>query len=78
MLHLFDRWANVVALCESLLLHFEGAAFKEPSLRPDSPVVGMQAGLDEERINSDDLNAYLRALAVDRIRKKDERWLLRS
>jgi hypothetical protein len=62
LLHPFDRWANVVALCESLVLHFEGGQFKVPTLRPDSPIVGMPSELEAERVNSKDLTVYLDGL----------------
>lgn len=34
----------------------------EPSLRPDSPVQGMQVDLDKERVNDADLTVYMATL----------------
>jgi len=64
LLHLHDRWANVISLCEALIVHFEGAPWHAPSLRPDSPVQGMQADLDKERVKDAELSAYLAVRAA--------------
>jgi hypothetical protein len=59
-LHLLDRWANVIEISRSLLQYLEGAKFEMPSLRPDSPVQGMQEQLEEERPTASEVDEYLR------------------
>ncbi|TCT25729.1 DUF4062 domain-containing protein [Thermomonas haemolytica] len=59
LLHLFDRWSNIIDLSVAILRHLEGETFVLPSLRPDSPVQGMQEELDAERPNESDIDAYM-------------------
>lgn len=60
LLHLVDRWSNILDLSKSLLLFLDGGEFLMPSLRLDSPVEGMQAQIDAERATEDDIDNYLR------------------
>ena len=60
LLHVLDRWANVIELCRGLLRYLDGAQFEMPSLRPDSPIQGMQAQLDEERPTASEVDAFIR------------------
>jgi hypothetical protein len=59
LLHLFDRWLNIIELSKAIVRHLEGAAFVMPALRHDSPVQGMQAELDAERVQDGELNHFL-------------------
>jgi hypothetical protein len=59
LLHLLDRWSNIVVLCSSLLKYFDGGVFSMPSLRPDTPVQGMQEMLEAERASESDIDSYL-------------------
>lgn len=59
LLNLLDRWSNIVDQCSSLLKYLDGAEFTPPSLRPDSPIQGMQEMLDAERPSDSDIDAYL-------------------
>lgn len=63
LLHLLDRWSNVLDLATAILTHLDGATFVAPVLRPDSPIQGMQEMLDEERITEEEINAFLRGVA---------------
>lgn len=59
LLHLLDRWSNIVVLCSSLLKYLDGGAFSMPSLRPDTPVQGMQEMLEAETASESDIDSYL-------------------
>jgi len=59
LLHLLDRWSNIVVLCSSLLKYLDGGVFSMPSLRPDTPVQGMQEMLEAETASETDIDAYL-------------------
>ena len=58
-LHLLDRWANVIALSRAILQHLDGAPYLPPSLRPSSPIHGMEEQLIEERITKEELDAFI-------------------
>lgn len=59
LLHLLDRWSNVLELSASVLKHLDGEPFVFPDLRPDTPVQGMQAALDAERPTDSDIASFL-------------------
>ncbi len=59
LLYLLDRWVNVIEISRSLLQHLDGARFEMPSLRPDSPVQGMQEQLEEERPTASEVDKFL-------------------
>lgn len=59
LLHLLDRWSNVLELSTSILKHLEGESFEMPSLRPDTPVQGMQEMLEDERPTEQDINLFI-------------------
>jgi hypothetical protein len=40
LLHLYDRWINIIELCIAIHRHLDGKSFAEPSLRNRSPVDG--------------------------------------
>lgn len=60
LLHLLDRWVNIIELSRSLIRHLDGAPFQMPSLRPDSPIVGMQEMLDEEKPTAVEVAEFIR------------------
>ena len=64
LLHLLDRWSNVLDLSKSLLRHLEGVPYTEPTLRPDSPVQGMQEMLDAERLTDEEISAFINGRSV--------------
>jgi hypothetical protein len=41
LLHLYDRWINIIELCIAIYRHLDGKPFVEPSLRSRSPVEGL-------------------------------------
>jgi hypothetical protein len=48
LLHLYDRWINIIELGIAIYRHLDGKPFVEPSLRPRSPVLGMDKEFDRE------------------------------
>lgn len=59
LLHLLDRWSNVIDLASAILRYLEGKPFVMPSLRPDSPVHGMQDMLDAEKPSEQEIDAFV-------------------
>lgn len=59
LLHLIDRWSNVLDLSTSVLKHLEGAPFTFPGLRPDTPVQGMQQMLEDEKPTEQDISSFV-------------------
>lgn len=59
LLHLLDRWSNILDLSTNILQHLDGAPFKMPDLRPDTPVQGMQQMLEDEKPTDQDINRFL-------------------
>ena len=58
-LHLLDRWNNVIEICRGLLRYLDGAQFEMPTLRPDSPIQGMQEELEEERPTASEIDGFI-------------------
>ena len=48
LLHLYDRWINIIELCIAIHRHLDGKPFVEPPLRPRSPVEGMTERIEAE------------------------------
>jgi hypothetical protein len=59
LLHLLDRWSNVLDLSAAITQHLDGKPFSFPVLRPDTPVQGMQEMLDDERASEDDISSFI-------------------
>ena len=59
LLHLMDRWCNVIALCKAVIQHLDGADFVIPSLRPRSPIGNEQKRLANEDATEDDVDQFL-------------------
>jgi hypothetical protein len=59
LLHLLDRWSNILDLSISVLRHLDGGVFEMPKLRPDTPVQGMQEMLDDERPTDQDIDGFI-------------------
>lgn len=59
LLHLLDRWSNVLDLSTGVLRHLEGKPLVLPNLRPDTPVQGLQSELDAERPTENDITSYV-------------------
>lgn len=58
-LHLMDRWANVIELSRAILRHLDGAPYSPPNLRPSSPIDGMEAQLNDQRVTKEELDAFI-------------------
>ena len=61
LLHLLDRWLNILELSKSIMNCLDGATFALPQLRPDTPIQGMQVQLDAERPSEQDVEAFISA-----------------
>lgn len=59
LLHLLDRWSNVLELSAAILRHLDGKLFVFPNLRPDTPVQGMQEMLNAERPSEQDISSFV-------------------
>lgn len=55
------RWVNIVELATAIIAHLDGAPFTMPSLMPFSPIVGMDARLERERVTDDEAIRFVRA-----------------
>jgi len=58
-LHLLDRWINVIKLSRAIALHLHGKPFEMPRLRPQSPIPDMNSQLEQERVNLDEVHAFI-------------------
>lgn len=59
LLHLLDRWSNVLDLSSAIVQHLEGKPFTLPTLRSDTPIQGMQQMLDDERPSEEDISSFI-------------------
>jgi len=59
LLHLFDRWINIIELCIAIYRHLDGNPFVEPSLRSRSPVEGMAKKIEAESPTVDETIAFI-------------------
>lgn len=56
---LAHRWINICSLCQALIFHLEGRPFVPPDLMPFSPISGLEAELQSERVSVSDLREAL-------------------
>ncbi len=59
LLHLFDRWINVIELCVAIYRHLDGKPFAEPSLRSRSPIEGMAEKIEADSPTVDETIAFI-------------------
>lgn len=59
LLHLMDRWVNIIELSAAIARHLQGRHFEMPALRPFSPVAGMDQRLKEEHATAADIDNLL-------------------
>jgi hypothetical protein len=59
LLHLFDRWIDIIELCIAIYRHLDGKPFVEPFLRPRSPVEGMAEEIEAESPTVDETIAFI-------------------
>lgn len=61
LLHLFDRWINIIELSKSIIKHLDGEPFVMPLLRAKSPIPEMVPRLEEESVTNDDVYEFLKS-----------------
>jgi hypothetical protein len=59
LLHLMDRWVNIIELSRAIIRHLRGKPFSMPSLRPRSPIPDMNKILEEEEVSIKDIDKFL-------------------
>lgn len=59
LLHLYDRWINIIELGIAIYRHLEGRPFIEPKLRSRSPVQGMDQQFEQEFPTLDEAIAFI-------------------
>ncbi len=59
LLHLYDRWINIIELCIAIYRYLDGKPFVEPFLRSRSPVRGLEEAFDQEIPTVDEILAVL-------------------
>ena len=60
LLHLLDRWCNVIELCKAIILYLDGSDFIMPALRPASPIYDEVTLLIEEEVTSNEVESFLK------------------
>lgn len=56
---LLDRWVNIIDLCTCLLKTLDGKPFDIPPLRPLSPMKGLDADFEAEKVTDSDIDSFL-------------------
>ncbi len=59
LLHLMERWVNIIQLAAAILKHLEGSIFKMPFVFSGSPVEGMNEELEKEQVTDLDISKFL-------------------
>ncbi|MGA2217745.1 MAG: hypothetical protein ABSG51_06645, partial [Terracidiphilus sp.] len=59
LLHLYDRWINIIELCVAIYVHLDGKPFVGPLLRSRSPVSGMEEEFNQEIPTVEEIVAVL-------------------
>ncbi|HFE39273.1 MAG TPA: hypothetical protein ENK06_12805 [Gammaproteobacteria bacterium] len=59
LLHLLERWVNIIQLSRAILKHFQGEEFNMPFVFSDSPVEGMGKELKKEKVTDQDVSNFL-------------------
>jgi hypothetical protein len=59
LLHLLDRWCNIIELCMAIVNFLRGQEFAMPDLRPRSFLIDMNEELKREEVTNDELDAFL-------------------
>ena len=59
-LHLLDRWINIIELSRAVVLHLRGNPFSMPTLRPRSPIPGMEEQLEQECVSPEDVDSFIK------------------
>jgi hypothetical protein len=59
LLHLLDRWINIIELCIAIYRYLDGKPFVEPSLRSRSPVEGLAEEIERQSPTIDETLAFI-------------------
>lgn len=59
LLHLYDRWINIIELCVAVYRYLDGKPFVEPVLRSRSPVRGMEERINQEVPTEDEIEVFI-------------------
>lgn len=59
LIHLYDRWINVINLSRELVQYLSGNPYIRPTLRPKSPIPDMNPQLEAEAVTETMLDKYL-------------------
>jgi hypothetical protein len=59
LLHVLDRWCNVLEIAKAVIRHLDGGPFTPPILRPRSPIQDESIQLGLEGADEDDINRFL-------------------
>jgi len=59
LLHLLQRWSNVVELSRSVILYLEGQEFMLPVLFDRSPILEMNKDLEAETVTDEELHEFV-------------------
>jgi hypothetical protein len=61
LIHLYDRWVNVIDLSAAIYAYLDGHEFKMPQVRSRSPIQGMEQEIDAESPTMADTMEFLRS-----------------
>lgn len=59
LLHVLDRWCNVLEIAKAVLRHLDGGPYMHPTLRPRSPIKDESVQLGLEGADEDDVDRFL-------------------
>ncbi|MDR2332597.1 MAG: DUF4062 domain-containing protein [Burkholderiaceae bacterium] len=59
LIHLYDRWINVINLSRELVQYLSGNSYTSPTLRPRSPIPDMNPQLEAEAVTEALLDKFL-------------------
>lgn len=59
ILHLFDRWINIIEISKSIIKYLEDGNFIDPQIRPQSPIPDLNPQLESEAVNDKILKNFL-------------------
>lgn len=59
LMHLYDRWINIIRLSQALVCFLSGDSYSSPVIRPRSPIPDMNAQLDAEAVTDELLDKFL-------------------
>jgi hypothetical protein len=60
LLHVFDRWINIIELSKSIIKYLDGGTFSIPRLRERSPIPDMNAELQAETVTVDEVQSFIK------------------